>query len=193
MSKRSLYTIIKERIPKPVRFTLRFCLNYSSRIGRWFIILWQIRGLTGRDQLTLFFSALASPLISFSEPLKWQDPFLLADVKVNVPSVGRFHLRQKTDDLWHVLPWREKAIFKAISKYLRPGDVFIDAGANIGVYTVFAAKIVGPSGRVISVEMMPNTAKQLEQHIYFNGLKNVTIVKNANSGKKKALFFIFQQ
>jgi len=81
----------------------------------------------------------------------------------------------------HVLPWHEKAVFRALSKYLRVGDVFIDAGANIGIYTVLASKLVGPSGRVICIEMIPDTIKELENHIYLNELQNVTIIKNALS------------
>ena len=44
---------------------------------------------------------------------------------------------------------------------LRKGDVFIDLGANIGYYTFIAAKMVGISGRVISVEANPELAKRI--------------------------------
>ena len=33
-------------------------------------------------------------------------------------------------------------------RYLHPGDSVIDGGANAGLYTLFAAKLVGNSGRV---------------------------------------------
>lgn len=38
---------------------------------------------------------------------------------------------------------------------LRPGDVFADAGATCGVFSAYAAKAVGPAGRVISIEPNP--------------------------------------
>jgi FkbM family methyltransferase len=35
---------------------------------------------------------------------------------------------------------------------LKPGDLFVDVGANEGVLSTLAARLVGPSGRVIAVE-----------------------------------------
>ena len=35
---------------------------------------------------------------------------------------------------------------------MKPGQVFIDVGANIGYYTTLAARQVGPTGRVLAVE-----------------------------------------
>ena len=156
-------------------------LHYAQRVGRWPIILWQVRGATWRDQSILLQSALAAPVVSLRNLLQWQDPCLLRDAAVVVPEVGRFMLRARSDDLWHVLPWREKALLEEIERRLKPGDVFIDAGANIGVYTVLASRLVGPSGRVIAVEMMPDTADRLEAHVRINELHNVTVVRQALS------------
>ncbi|CAN5322947.1 hypothetical protein BH09SUM1_BH09SUM1_14180 [soil metagenome] len=44
---------------------------------------------------------------------------------------------------------------------LRPGDVFVDAGANIGYITVRALSLVGETGRVISFEAHPGNRKRL--------------------------------
>ncbi|MGY0611536.1 FkbM family methyltransferase [Luteimonas sp. A501] len=181
MNHRSIRSLLKQALPGPVRRVLRALLHYAQRIGRWAIILWQVRGSTWHDQLTLFRSALAAPVISLRNPLAWQDPYLLADAAVEVRGVGRFLLRGRCDDLWHVLPWREQGILDEIRSQLAPGDVFIDAGANIGVYTVLASRLVGPSGQVIAVEMMPDTAGRLEHHIKINGLQNVTMVRRALS------------
>jgi FkbM family methyltransferase len=46
----------------------------------------------------------------------------------------------------------EKAVTDAIITALRPGDVFVDVGANIGYFSTLAARIVGSSGRVIAFE-----------------------------------------
>lgn len=173
--------IAKSIIPRPIRRALRAVLHYGQRLGRWFIILWQVRGVSWADEWTLLRSALASPVLSMRSLLEWQDPILLADAEVNVPGIGKFVLRKWSDDLWHVLPWREKAIFDVIRATLKPGGFFIDAGANIGIYSVLASRIVGPEGCVISVEMMPDTAARLETHVRINGLSNVTIVREALS------------
>ena len=39
--------------------------------------------------------------------------------------------------------------------YLRPGDNFIDGGANIGLYTILAASLVGNNGKVVAFEPSP--------------------------------------
>ena len=180
----SLRGVVKALLPKFLRDMLRACLHYVQRVGRWAIILWQVRGATWTDQWTLIRSAFASPISALRDPWKWQDPILLADAEVTVRAVGRFLLRARSDDLWHVLPWREQAILKAIASRLRPDDIFIDAGANIGIYTVVASRIVGPRGRVFAVEMMPETADRLRNHIHINDLQNVTVIRSALSDQR---------
>jgi FkbM family methyltransferase len=56
---------------------------------------------------------------------------------------------------------------------LRPGDTVIDIGANIGAFTVLAAKTIGPSGRVIAFEPILQTFEQLRENVALNALKNV--------------------
>lgn len=180
---RFVRTTIKGILPVPVRRILKGVLNYVKRISRWPIILWQVRGVSRTDQIALLLSALAAPYCSLRNLLDWQDPILLRNATVVVPGVGQFSLRAHTDDLWHVLPWRERSIANTIRSRLHQGDVFIDAGANIGIHTVLASRLVGPSGRVISIEMMPDTAERLEAHVRMNGLKNVVIVRHALSDR----------
>jgi FkbM family methyltransferase len=54
---------------------------------------------------------------------------------------------------------------RAMRWLLRPGDVVIDAGANIGLFTVLAAGHVGPEGRVIACEPSPTTMELLRQNV----------------------------
>ena len=44
---------------------------------------------------------------------------------------------------------------KFLKEVLSEGNLFIDIGANIGVYTAVASDLVGPTGTVISVEASP--------------------------------------
>lgn len=164
-----------------VRKTLGMCKRYVQRVLRWVIILFQVRGSSRLDQYWLLKSALFAPFHAFSALNKWQDPLLLHDCEVRVRGVGLFRLRANCDDLWHVVPWREQSIADLLRRVLRPGDVFIDAGANIGIYTVLAARLVGKLGRVISVEMMPDTAVRLDAHVLLNGLENVEVRRAALS------------
>lgn len=67
-----------------------------------------------------------------------------------------------------------------VKKLLRAGDVFIDVGANIGEFTLPAARLVGPNGKVIAIEPVPAIRAKLERHIQWNGLAPaITVVAEA--------------
>jgi FkbM family methyltransferase len=172
---------IAKKLPKIKRRPLGYGWDYISRLIRWISIMREMRGATLRDQLILLASAFASPLISLYKLNQWQDPLLLRDATVRVRGIGVFFLRRCTDDLWHVLPTREQSVLKEIRQGLKPGDIFLDAGANIGIYTVLAGQLVGAAGRVIAVEMMPDTARILREHISKNHLSNVSVIEQALS------------
>ncbi len=94
---------------------------------------------------------------------------------VRVPGCGRMWLN-KVDAinlyLYYFRVW-EPAITRLISGYLRPGDVFVDVGANIGYYTLLASNLVGPAGRVISIEASPSIFSTLVRHVSINRCANV--------------------
>jgi FkbM family methyltransferase len=62
---------------------------------------------------------------------------------------------------------------------LRPGDVVLDVGANIGVYSIRAGKRVGPNGRVLAFEPLPAALDKLKRNIYHNNLNNITVLELA--------------
>lgn len=55
-----------------------------------------------------------------------------------------------------------------LAETLREGQVFLDIGANIGFYTLFASRRVGPTGRVFSFEPDPMTFESLERSVALN-------------------------
>ena len=56
---------------------------------------------------------------------------------------------------------------------LRPGDTFVDVGANIGMITLLAARLVGLEGRVICFEPNADVYDRLRSHVHRNQLTNV--------------------
>ncbi len=62
-----------------------------------------------------------------------------------------------------------------LEQFLRPGDVFVDVGANVGYFSLVAAKLVGPSGRVIAFEPTPPTLDRLRDNIALNDLANIEV------------------
>ncbi len=65
-----------------------------------------------------------------------------------------------------------------IQKFVRPGDVFVDVGANIGLFTLKMAPI---AGRVVAVEPGDAAGTQLAANVALNGFRNVAIVRKALS------------
>jgi FkbM family methyltransferase len=63
----------------------------------------------------------------------------------------------------------------SLQYFLKPDFVVIDVGANVGVYTLKAAREIGPSGLVIAVEPFLETAYQLSNNIRANGYRNIRI------------------
>jgi FkbM family methyltransferase len=71
----------------------------------------------------------------------------------------------------------EPAVQAALAAHLKPGDVFYDLGANIGFYTLLAARIVGLRGKIFSFEPDFQNARRLERNIVRNGFTNVSIIE----------------
>jgi FkbM family methyltransferase len=58
---------------------------------------------------------------------------------------------------------------------LEPGDGFIDGGANIGVYSLLSASMVGSGGWVDAFEPDPLAAERLRENVALNQLTNVVV------------------
>lgn len=82
------------------------------------------------------------------------------------------------DEVWEP---SETAAFLA---HAREGMCVFDVGANIGYYTLLAARAVGPSGRVFAFEPEPRNFALLKRNVEANGLTNVRLVNSAVSNKK---------
>lgn len=68
---------------------------------------------------------------------------------------------------------------------LRPEDLFIDVGANIGSYTILASKVCG--ARSISVEPDPGTMLSLQRNILANSIQERVTVVEAALGENRGL------
>lgn len=59
----------------------------------------------------------------------------------------------------------EPHVTRCLNAILRPGDVFVDVGANIGYHSFFAAGVVGEKGKVFSFEPDPGVHMRLENNL----------------------------
>ena len=79
-------------------------------------------------------------------------------------------------------------------RHLKPGDTFVDAGANIGYYTVIGSRLVGSKGKVYAFEPEPKAFEMLERNVRLNGLTNVVLEQKALSNQKGVIkLFIADQ
>ncbi|MDO8460312.1 MAG: FkbM family methyltransferase [Nanoarchaeota archaeon] len=72
---------------------------------------------------------------------------------------------------------------------LKEGDVVVDAGAYPGDYAVFAARKVGPKGKVIAFEPDEKNRKILARNLAKDKLNNIIIVPKGLWSKKTTLKF----
>lgn len=69
--------------------------------------------------------------------------------------------------------YEEKEIL-FVSKTLKDGDVFVDVGANIGIFAMVASRAVGEAGKVYAFEPFSANFNRLIVNITENNLRNVT-------------------
>ena len=141
--------------------------------------------MTAVDRISLAFSVcrrlavhesatLGISLLPIARFAAWQVRKRLSDKPTDVSAFGSGRLRCYPDAhatnavLYHGWPdWNE---MRLLALALRPGDGFVDAGANVGVYSVLASTRVMPGGRVIAVEPEPSVAARLRENFRLNGL-----------------------
>jgi FkbM family methyltransferase len=81
----------------------------------------------------------------------------------------------------------EPEVTATVCELLRDGDVFVDVGANIGWFSMLAAKAVGPTGRVLAVEPNPANTELAKLSAKENGFGNVQVVTVALSDRSGAV------
>ena len=78
--------------------------------------------------------------------------------------------------------WPEMGVWR---QHLRPGDLFIDVGANIGIYTLFALDL---GAEVIACEPDPHNAQRLQENLALNGF-TAEVIQKAVSDRQGILRF----
>ncbi len=70
---------------------------------------------------------------------------------------------------------------QAFERLIPPGAVTYDIGANVGYFSLLAAKLAGPTGRVYAFEPLPRNIEYLRKHIAINQLENIEVIEAAVS------------
>jgi len=72
----------------------------------------------------------------------------------------------------------EPKVQSVLEKHLRPGMIFYDLGANIGLFSLLAARLIGETGKVFSFEPDPEIAARLRRNIARNAFTNISVVQS---------------
>lgn len=83
----------------------------------------------------------------------------------------------------------EPYVTEEFRQLLRPGMTFLDVGANIGYFTLLAARLVQESGHVYAFEPNPGNCVSLRRSLAENGFNHVTVFQNAAAEKAQTLIF----
>lgn len=84
----------------------------------------------------------------------------------------------------------EPHVTYVIESILKPGQTFVDIGANIGYFSLLAANSVGPHGKVIAFEPIEHNWSLFLKSIQVNGIDNIELHKMAIMDENKTVSMI---
>lgn len=83
----------------------------------------------------------------------------------------------------------EPEVQAVLRKYLRPGMTVYDIGANIGFFSLLAARLVGATGRVTAFEADPEIAARLRENFERNKDASISVEEKAVWSSSNPVFF----
>jgi FkbM family methyltransferase len=89
--------------------------------------------------------------------------------------------------------WPDYDEMHFVRQYLRPGDGFVDVGANVGLYSMLAASLVKSNGSVEAFEPNPVACARLRENARLNGLGNLRVHEVAVSDRCGTVRFLSDQ
>lgn len=103
---------------------------------------------------------------------------VVADVRAG-PSRGIRLLIEPRGEKFYWTGWHERPVQEALTRILRPGDIFWDVGAHVGLYAILGSRAIGDDGHVHAFEPMPANRARLETSLRLSGCTNVTVHPHA--------------
>ena len=93
---------------------------------------------------------------------------------------GQFYVRNYRElRILDAVEIGERAVLELLINFLVPGDVVYDIGANIGLYSVLLAKVVGDESKIIAFEPERQSYEHLLENLKLNGLTGVRCIPKA--------------
>jgi FkbM family methyltransferase len=124
------------------------------------------------DQAITFFAARSAPE-GLARAVYLGDHTALAQLQGRLPI---YVDTRGTDIAPHLMlsgTWETDEL-RVFARQIRPGELVLDLGAHLGVYTLIAAEATGPTGRVHAFEPNPRMAGLLRRSLAVNGFAGFT-------------------
>lgn len=80
----------------------------------------------------------------------------------------------------YMLGTTEPRVQHAFASLIQPRMVIYDVGANVGFFTVIAARL-SPQGRVVAFEPLPENSERIRHNVALNNLQNIIVRSEALS------------
>ena len=123
--------------------------------------------------------------------ISWQITSRILNVPIMLPFVNGTHLIANRSMIGATGEWycglREHEDMGFLLHVLQPGDLFVDAGANIGSYSILAGSCEGVN--VVAFEPIPSTFSWLQKNIKINALENKVRAMNVALAEKKGTVY----
>jgi FkbM family methyltransferase len=122
--------------------------------------------------------------------LSWRDYKFTVHTEVGVSMEGSTHDTIQRY-IYYFGVW-EPNVHAFLQARLRPGDTFVDVGANIGYFTLLGAKLVGPQGRVVAIEASASALGQLRANIARNRVEGIVRCVHAAASDSEGTATLYQ-
>ncbi len=158
------FLIVRRRTWRPSELYVRFMARRSKE---------KARRRTWRQAISLPGSAAPDSAIGESD-------FVVPPI---TPVIGGLGFRVSAAQArWWATSGVDQASLWLLPRLLREGDLFVDVGANIGVFSVCAAKLVGSGGHVIAFEPHILSRSLLHQNLTRHAVNAVVEVRQVGAG-----------
>ena len=92
---------------------------------------------------------------------------------------------------WRLWPDYEAELASYLRDRVRPGQLCVDVGANIGVYVLQIARWTAPAGRIVAFEPNAATFAVLRRHVRINGLSSRVTLERMAVGRSAGTVQLF--
>lgn len=106
-------------------------------------------------------------------------PEAVANLSMRVHADGEDHVSTAIRKYGYWEPHETRLLFDLV----KPGQVAVDVGANIGYHSMLLGALVGPGGRVYSFEPAHDNLGLIDANVALNGLSNITTIPAAVSDR----------